>query len=557
MSLVGRVGRKRWRARFAMGVVYGLLILGAITTLYPFLLMVSSSVTGPTDQNLNKLVPGFFRDLGLAETDWTKPQPHLFGKYLDDKYSSDLSRIQSTRIGAKASEEDVKAYEKLLAEAPVGLWEAGFRQASGQVTSKLTLRYQAWLKNRYKTVQDVNRAYLEENVAFTTVVPPSELLSRKNWRSPGDRKYREYQEFKATLPAEFRVPVRIEAMWQEFLRSRSEGRLESVPAELRVGVQRYEDLRWPGSHPLVEEFVQKAVPPQFLQDSIELRWAGLRPPTGPEANPQEGAPARRAALPAALGRTDSATRLAAINPNLPVDAYERTHVATNAQSVKSEFATRNYRYVFDYLALNGRAVLNTAIFCLMVIAAQLLVNPLAAYALSRYPIKATGKILIFLLATMAFPAEVAMIPSFLLLKDLGLLNTFWALVLPGAASGYMIYLLKGFFDSLPQELYESGAIDGAKEITMMWKIALPLSRPVLGYLALLAFMGAYGAFIFAFLIVQDRNMWTLMVSIYQLQMVAPKAVIMAALTVAAAPTLLVFLLTQRVIMRGIVLPGER
>ena len=170
---------------------------------------------------------------------------------------------------------------------------------------------------------------------------------------------------------------------------------------------------------------------------------------------------------------------------------------------------------------------------------------------------ATGKVLIFLLATMAFPAEVAMIPSFLMLKDMGLLNTFWALVLPGAANGYMIYLLKGFFDSLPGEVFESGQLDGAKEATMMWKIAFPLSRPVLGYLALLAFMGAYGAFMFAFLVVQDRSMWTLMVFLYQLQNSAPKAVMMAALTLAALPTLLVFLACQRVIMRGIVLPGER
>src|SRR6185369_1522172 len=144
----------------------------------------------------------------------------------------------------------------------------------------------------------------------------------------------------------------------------------------------------------------------------------------------------------------------------------------------------------------GGAVWNTIIFCALAILTQLTVNPLAAYALSRYPIKASGQILIFLLATMAFPAEVALIPSFLLLKDLGLLNTFAALVLPTAASGYMIFLLKGFFDSLPQELFEAGQIDGAKESTLMMRIAFPLSRPVFGYLALLAFMGAYGAFLY-------------------------------------------------------------
>ena len=92
---------------------------------------------------------------------------------------------------------------------------------------------------------------------------------------------------------------------------------------------------------------------------------------------------------------------------------------------------------------------------------------------------------------------------------------------------------------------------------MMARIALPLSKPVLGYLALLAFMGAYGAFLYAFLVVQDKKMWTLMVWIYELQNNAPKAVVMAALTLAALPTLIVFLFAQRTIMKGIVLPSER
>jgi multiple sugar transport system permease protein len=242
---------------------------------------------------------------------------------------------------------------------------------------------------------------------------------------------------------------------------------------------------------------------------------------------------------------------------LPVEAFERQWIATHEATIKSEFATRNYRYVLDYVALNGRSLWNTVIFCALAILIQLIVNPLAAYVLSRYPIRASFKILLFLLATMAFPAEVAMIPSFLLLKNFGLLNTFAALVLPTAASGYMIFLLKGFFDSLPAELFEAGQIDGAREWKMLWNIALPLSRPVLGYLALTAFMGAYGAFMYAFVVAQDQKMWTLMVFIYQLQTVAPRSTVMAALTLAAIPTILVFLFAQRVIMRGIVLPGER
>jgi multiple sugar transport system permease protein len=89
------------------------------------------------------------------------------------------------------------------------------------------------------------------------------------------------------------------------------------------------------------------------------------------------------------------------------------------------------------------------------------------------------------------------------------------------------------------------------------RIAVPLSRPVLGYLALMAFMASYSTFMFAFLVAQDQKMWTLMVWVYQLQTSAPKAVVMAALALAALPTLVVFLFAQKVIMKGIVLPGER
>jgi len=92
---------------------------------------------------------------------------------------------------------------------------------------------------------------------------------------------------------------------------------------------------------------------------------------------------------------------------------------------------------------------------------------------------------------------------------------------------------------------------------MLRRIAIPLSRPVFGYFALVTFMGAYGTFLYAFLVAQDRRMWTVMVFLYQLSGSAPKYVMMAAFTLAALPTLIVFLLAQRTIMRGIVLPSER
>lgn len=504
-----------------MAMLYSALCLGAVTAIYPFMLMVSTALKGPTDQEDGRLVPQYTRESGLADKDWSKPSGTLLGKVLDDKYAANLSVIQSTRIGADASPETIQRYNDFLMALPLHQWAAGYRLAAGQVTSKLTMEYQLWLSRRFRTIEELNAAYVEENVAFNTVPPPSELLDRPEWKMPDTPKMRDWQEFKKTLPADQRIPIRTTRLWQEFVQSKCQGQFSRVPAEIAGTAKSFESLTLPNSGAWLEEFSRVRVPDRLKDGGAEAAWNRLG--LGP----------------------------------MPIDAAERQWVRENAPEIRREFATRNFRYVIDYVLLNGRAVVNTMIYCGLVILIQLTVNPLAAYALSRYPMPATARILIFLLATMAFPAEVAMIPSFLLLKGLGLLNTFAALVLPTAASGYLIYLLKGFFDSLPQELFESAQIDGAPETTMLMRIALPLSRPVLGYLALLAFMGAYGAFIFAFLIAQDRKMWTLMVSMYQLQLVAPKAVVMAGLTLTAIPTLAVFLAAQRVIMRGIVLPGER
>jgi ABC-type glycerol-3-phosphate transport system permease component len=222
-----------------------------------------------------------------------------------------------------------------------------------------------------------------------------------------------------------------------------------------------------------------------------------------------------------------------------------------------EVMTRNYRNVIGYLAVYGRAAVNTLIYIGLSIAVALLVNPLAAYALSRFGLKSTYMILMFFLGTMAFPGAVTMIPNFLMLKNFHLLNSFWALILPGMANGFSIFILKGFFDSIPKEIYESALLDGANEWTMFWRFTMALSKPILALITLGAFTGAYTAFMFALIICPDEKMWTLMVWLFQLQQDAHQSVIYAALVLAALPTLLVFIFAQNTIMKGIVVPVEK
>lgn len=242
---------------------------------------------------------------------------------------------------------------------------------------------------------------------------------------------------------------------------------------------------------------------------------------------------------------------------IPVMEVDWHILKENKFAILGDLLTRNYRAAWDQVVLNGNALRNTIIFCLLNVLTALIVNPLAAYALSRFR-PSWGQVALFILmATMAFPAEVTQIPAFLLLRELGWLNTFAALVIPAAANGYSIFLLKGFFDSLPTELYEAATIDGCGELRAFLTITLPLSAPILAVVALAAFATAYGAFMFALLVCQKESMWTLMVYIYQLQQNYNPPIVFAALVIAAIPTLVIFVLCQNVIMKGIVVPVEK
>ena len=225
----------------------------------------------------------------------------------------------------------------------------------------------------------------------------------------------------------------------------------------------------------------------------------------------------------------------------------------------SESALANYRLVGDYLFLRGRAFANTILLVVLTVLASLTVNPLAAYALSRFKMRSTEKILLFMLATMAFPAAVTAIPGFLLIRDLGLLNSFAALVLPSVASGMSIFILKGFFDALPRELYEAAAIDGAGEWTVFRRITLPMTTPILAVNALTAFIHAYSSWEWAFLVCQKESHWTLAVWMYQMSQTFTHQpwCVMAGFVLVSVPTALVFLVCQKVILRGIVLPSMK
>jgi len=243
----------------------------------------------------------------------------------------------------------------------------------------------------------------------------------------------------------------------------------------------------------------------------------------------------------------------------PFDVAYAVTFAQNEKAFVWEPVQGNYLLVWNFLAHNARAIPVTLILIALAILCTLTINPLAAYGLSRFNIPGQSKIILFMLATMAFPAMVSAIPAYLLMRDIGLLNTFWALVLPSAANGMAIFILKGFFDSLPPELFEAATIDGANEWQIFKIVAIPLVKPILAINALNAFIAAYNGWEWALIICQKKSMWTIAVWLYQANNLWGNTpwITMAGFVVASIPTLVVFVFCQKIILRGIILPSMK
>ena len=623
MAIIPKVGRRSLKMRLVIAALYLVLCGGTVTMVYPFLLMLGSSVTSGADVDNYAIGPAYVYSTEA-----------LFPKYAEDRYAGDIDLINQLYGTDFAKIQDVQppkvnpAFGELRAQArdwegfvaalPISYKQAGFE---GYATSPSPLRdvYRAFCRKRFAgDISRLNNLYLEENENFELVTCPFERFKMRQWEPDNSAKMREWIGFKKRLPSYFLRPVMVDPSFQAFLK---DGVYSAKIADLNKNWgTRYIDFRQvhlaptlpaqPGQARDWERFVREVLPFRYMRiapEAVEAyrrflseryngdiamlnkmhstRYASFARIPLPARMPTAGArlvdwmdfiakrvpmtmvTARntenlyREHLARTFGSVEAANEafgtkyasLPAVSP--PIYNADWYHVKTRESEIRKGFLTRNYSAVIGYIVLHGRALLNTLIFVVAVITIHLIVNPMCAYALSRYNLPYAYKVLLFLLATMAFPAEVAMIPSFLLLKQFHLLNTYWALILPGMANGYAIFLLKGFFDSLPKELYEAGIIDGASEATMFRKITIPMSKPIFAVIALQAFTGAYGAFMYAMLVCQDPKMWTLMVWLYQLQATSPQYITMAALVVAAIPTLIVFIFAQNVIMRGIIIPS--
>ncbi len=574
---------------------------------YPFLQMVSGSVKSRVDAQDLDIVPRFLHDDEM-----------LYRKYEEAKYSEDLqSYVRTTGDGVRnfrsimpPADSNAKLVSDWRAfvessKMPDGWFLTGFGPTlEGRIIQRNERSFRNYVRALCDDDVEVFKARFEEPIEnwFFLKFRPERLTDRK-YQVNDTELMRTFYEFKKRLPLEDRIYVSCDDAYARFVKLSMEEELGEKEIVLAGSPKT-------GSW---ERFVRTTLHPQFIQVSEDARpgWAQYlkqrhgeitvlnklysREYVGFETVPF---PADRLTASAIL--TDfllclqdaTAIPIGALSLDTPElrwrqylrqrytdvssvgNAHGREYTAfkfiampqrefdlaeckKNSGAIRREFAGSNFRMVLEYVLLYGHGIRNTVIYCLLAIVLALLVNPLAAYALSRYELPSQYKILLFLIATMAFPGVVTMIPNFLLLRDLGLLNTFAALLLPAMANGYAIFLMKGFFDSLPKELFEAADIDGANEWHKFWIITMNLSKPVLAVIALGAFNGAYSNFMFAFVLCQDRDMWTLMVWLYQLQQFSSQGVVFASLIIAAIPTLLVFVLCQNMIIKGIVVPTEK
>jgi len=633
MPMISPVGRKAPKVRLLFAGLYLVLILGGLSMVYPFLLLIAGSTKSGVDIKDVTWIPAFLIDDTAL---YRKHIESLFNEQLEIMravYDSDDTSFEKVTPPENVRPKYVAAWNEFTAAGiPALSYTVGYMQAQVSRTfpKYLWLFKQEMIRLYGPTIEQANLQLESEYVGWNGFyLLPEDGYQRRS--KPLDTPLGDaWRTFRSNMPADYRYYFSLEGFFKSlFLKTQYTRNIEEYNKVHGTEYASYDDIHLTSTLPAGTDkeredwssFVRNTLNLEWVrvsEDAVDsyrdylkakyrsmeainrqygtnwtswaeiplvdsVPWSGLvrsdweafingwlDPDTGVTYQPmpeqlriQSIDEQFRSYLQARWKSVEEMN--AALEANFPnwqavqIPQKEAHYLAFQQRrgEIRSEFITRNFRAALDHIAFHGRGIRNTVIYCALAIASALLINPIAAYALSRYKPPSSYKMLLFMLLTMAFPPMVTQIPVFLMMRDLNLLNTFAALLLPGLAHGYSIFLLKGFFDALPRELYESASMDGAGEWTMFWNITMSLSKPILAVVALQAFTTAYSNFMFALLICQDEAMWTMMVWLYQLQMRSGPGVVYASLLIAAVPTLIIFIFCQNIILRGIVVPVEK
>ncbi|BAZ52302.1 sugar ABC transporter permease [Nostoc sp. NIES-4103] len=225
---------------------------------------------------------------------------------------------------------------------------------------------------------------------------------------------------------------------------------------------------------------------------------------------------------------------------------------------KNNWSLANYREAWQ----RGKFLLafaNSTLVAIAVTAFQIVTSALAGYALARLKFRGSQALLLVILATLVIPFQLLVIPIFLVLKWGHLINTYGALILPTAVNGFGIFLLCQYFQTIPVELEEAAAIDGANRLQILWRVMLPLARPALVTLFLFTFIGEWNDLFKPLVFTTRPELRTVQLALaeFQEQFTNNWPLMMAAVTIATVPVMVLFLIGQRQFIRGIAATGMK
>jgi multiple sugar transport system permease protein len=206
-----------------------------------------------------------------------------------------------------------------------------------------------------------------------------------------------------------------------------------------------------------------------------------------------------------------------------------------------------------------RLYLNSLIITGGTVLGVLFTSSIAGFAFAKYQFPGKNVLFYLILATMMIPFFITLIPVFYIIRQLGWINSFQGIIIPGIFSAYGIFLMRQFIAGIPEELLDAARIDGASEPMIYGRIIVPLIRPALATLGTFTFIGSWNSFLWPLLVINDRDMMTVPLGLNSLRLFASEAVnlnlLMAGTVLSVLPTLIIFVLLQRYFIRGIALTG--
>ena len=231
---------------------------------------------------------------------------------------------------------------------------------------------------------------------------------------------------------------------------------------------------------------------------------------------------------------------------MPPDWFPKTFVWSNYTDVFNNQPAFTWAY-------------NSIVVSLVSTLALIAVSTMAAFAFSKLHFKGKNVIFIVFISSLMIPKEVMIVPLFRIIQDFGMVNTLSGMIWPNVATAFGVFLLKGFFDSIPDSLREAAKIDGASEFTIFFRIMLPLVKPGIGALFILNFVQVWNDYLWQLVVGQETGSKTLMVGIATLmQDLNPNfAYKMAGAVVAAVPMLIIFVMFQKYFTKGITIGSDK